>query len=333
MKPKLQYWVDLDRVFFSPTFIRQATTGPERTAWILLPPSGCPVGCLYCSCRNLRSNLRPSEENSREFIDQISHWLKREYLPETIKISNAGNLFHGSEFGGRMEVHEIFWNLLPSVLSLSSISKVEVETTIPDLASLEPTTPYGIARQRFVSLVQILRDVGKEPRAILALEYVGDLLAELGKFTPEDIQAAIQLVKDLGIGWLAYVMLGGRLQRRIFSSEEATGSAIEAGNLALREGTREVIVNCQYVDPLNRWESERDGIPFYLPDETDILKVMKALLDHCQPGRIRISADAEPVTVGTISPDLSPQFRHLISQFNEAPDQQDFYQVHLTESP
>ena len=301
MKPKLQYWIDLDKVFFSPTFTRQTITGPERTVWILLPPRGCPVGCPYCSCRNLRSNIRPSEENSREFIDQISCWLRREHLPETVKISNAGNLFHGSEFGGRMEIHENFWNLLISVLSISPISKVEVETTIPDLASTQLATPHGITKQRFINFVQILRDAGKEPRAILVLEYASDLMVELGKSKPEDTQTA-------------------------------TASAIEAGALALREGACEVIVNCQYVDPLNRWEAERDGIPFYLPNETDIHQVAKALLDCHLSGRIRISADAEPIIYGTLGPRLSPEFRHLIQQFNEAPDQRGFYQAHFTKS-
>jgi hypothetical protein len=132
-------------------------------------------------------------------------------------------------------------------------------------------------------------------------------------------------------------MLGGRLRDRSLTSEEAVSSAAHTVLFGLGHGAREVIVNSQYLDPINIWEQERDGVNYYMPTEKDMVEMLRLVVPwlkdlprvYGSTPRVRLTTDKEDLIVGTVGPDITEEFRQRIAAFNNSLDQERFFRDNL----
>ncbi len=356
-KPEVTYTIDLNRANAGESEIRNTCTGPEKTMAVIVPPKGCGYRCDFCSIKNISNPGFPVSveeggvDAAQKVATEVSTILYEHRDVETLKLFNGGNILYGAERKGGGELNEAFWVELVEVLRRhKQIKAVEIEVRIDEFVGSGilrdgSQTPKGILRERLVWLNTQLKDMGKSLRCIFAFEYVeSKIITQQSKFSHNFVveerkneygEEAIGFMKEHEIKWLSYAMLGGRLKDRSLTSEEAIASATTTALFGLKHGAREVIINSQYLDPVNLWEQKRDGVNFYVPTEKDMvdtigfivrgLSLSKTLKMHGGKPRVRMTTDKEDVIEGTIGPDISPAFRQLVLDFNNAPDQLAFF--------
>jgi len=341
--PAVEYTIDLDHVNNLGVENRETVTGSEKTAFILLPPRGCKMKCDFCSPSHIANPNYPLTAIAAEqAAEETAEAIRKAGAVNTVKLFNAGNILWGSEFGQSAgALHERYWEILPQLLAENDdVMAVEIEVRLDEFSSnlndeLTGTDPKReIVRNRLLKLKNDLASVKKELRVILAIEYSSDVLANesgiVNKGT-ENSRNAISFLREHGIPWIGYAMLGGRLKDRTISPQEAVRSACRTANFGFEHHAREMVVNCQYLDPINRFEEERDGVPFCVPAKRDILSLLQTLAYGLTEGhRLRISLDKEDSIRGTMSaadydPAIDEEFKTFIREFNNAKDQQGFY--------
>lgn len=356
-RPKITYTMDLSKVNAGKSEIRLAVNGSENTMAMIVPPKGCGYRCDFCSIKNIANPDFPVSAEAggigavQKVATEIDALLCEQRDVETLKLFNAGNILYGTERKGGGELNEAFWVELVDVLRRhTQVKALEIEVRIdefvgPGTLKDGSPTPKGILRERLLWLSSQLKGMGKSLRCIFALEYVeSKIIGQQTKFSSDFVaeerkndygEKAISFMKEHEIEWLSYAMLGGRLKGRSLTSEEAVTSATDTALFGLKHGAREVIINSQYLDPINLWEQKRDGINFYVPTEKDMVDTLRFIvwspwLDKIpkmkgETPRVRMTTDKEDVIEGTIGPDVSPAFRQLVSDFNNAPDQIAFF--------
>lgn len=323
---------------------RETITGPERTLSIIVPIHGCMYNCEFCTFKNMANPEHSfSPQAAEKTASDIDSKISGAQDIETLKLFNAGNILYGTEESvGHGEMHEHFWEVLPETLAKHpDVKALEIEVRVDEFSG----SNGGRAEQkkiilgRISSLAQALRSKEIELRVILPFEYIeSDFIKEQRKFPQVFIgdqpkvnaEKAIHFCEEQQIPWLSYAMLGGRLKDRPLTSDEAVASATHTALFALDHGTRECIINCQTVDPIMAWESKKTGVDYYLPTEDDLLEMIRLISPRLSTtSRIRISTEDEGLMEGTVAPNLSPDFKRLISDFNNAHDQKAFYLKYL----
>jgi hypothetical protein len=339
---KIQYTFPIDRVGVFAVKTRMTVTGPERTAFVLLPPRGCRYNCTFCSLRKIRNKFEVTSAHAQQTADELDVALARTGVLETIKLSNGGNSLSGSE-SHWPELHELFWELLPDILGHHpSIRAVEIEVRIDDLIHRQDCLQeeVGIRQRRILKLSQKLLAKNIRLRLILGLEYDPELILLVRKFpsglfsSQESYRRALCesvrfTTKEAGLEWLAYVMLGGRMlfpgqnKGQPIPSQIALRSAIHCALFAMRSGAREVIINGMFIDPAMARTVGTLG-EFLVPTGSHFLEVAKAVMRDTKSGRLRLSYEAEPTIKGTIGPRVSFRFRKWAEEFNDVPNQRQF---------
>lgn len=336
-KPEIKYNIDLNVVNNLGIEDRLTTSGPEKTMFILLPPRGCKMNCDFCSPKHVANpNFPLTAEASEQVAGESNKILFENSEVNTIKLFNAGNILWGTEYGQKAgALHEKYWELLPKIVSsYPNLKAVELEVRtdefIQDIANPEIQTVERkkIVTDRILKLNKDLKGVDKELRALLAIEYTSDIISmqkgTLQKGTGQ-AERAIGFLKENNIPWLGYAMLGGRLNDRSLSSGEAVQSAVQTSLFCFDKGAREVVINCQYLDPINRWEEKVNGIKYYVPSEEDVRNLLLQVRQSLSPEkRIRITLDAEEAIVGTIGTEVSDEFHKLIDDLNNTENQQQY---------
>lgn len=353
--PEVKYTVDLNRVNAGKSEIRETIDGPENTMVMLIPPKGCRYHCDFCSIKNIANPNFPvsTEEGgvdaAKKVAMEIDALLHENQEVETLKLFNAGNILYGTERKGSGELNEAFWAALVDVMGkYKNFAALEIEVRIdefigPGITKNGQLTPKGVLRERLAWLNTQMKGIDKKLRCILALEYIeSKIISQQSKFpqafTTEDrggarCEQAIDFMREHEIEWLSYAMLGGRLKDRALNPEEATASAAHTALFGLEHGAREAIINSQYLDPINFWEQKRDGVNYFVPAEKNMVDTLRLIVSglgkipaiNGHVPRVRLTTDKEDVIEGAIGPDVSPAFRQLMLQFNNASDQLDFF--------
>lgn len=363
-RPHLEYdpRYDLNRVSVLQDEERLTVDGPEKTLTVLAPPKGCKYNCDFCSIKHIKNeDFLVTPEAAEDVAQQINEVLQENPEADTVKLFNAGNVLYGTELGvTREEMHEHLWDVLPDSLP-EHVKALEIEVRVDEFveARSNPTrnAMKHILQERLAVLAERLRERGKELRIILPLEYVDSgILGDQGKFpsaftnatdAPKRAdQEAIAFAREHKIPWLSYAMLGGRLHDRSLTSEEATNAAANTAVFALEQGSREVIINSQYVDPLDHWEEShnrsgqwKDPINYFVPSRQDMLRTLELIAPHLnEKKRVRLTVDKEDIVLGTEGPQeiydqqadeslkITSEFRTFIAEFNNAPDQKEYFE-------
>lgn len=338
---ELEFSFDLNKAQVLGSEIRETVDGTENTMFCYLPAEGCPNNCEFCSVKHIKAdNYEPSIEQSVLAAEKIRKFLTDNPITDTIKIFNAGNILHGTEFGERCEMHEYLWDKLPEVLAelrqsgQSEISNVEIEVRIDEIDPESNAAHRNEVAERLQKLALDLEAIGISLRVLLALEYIDeDIIKEQAKFArPEDYQATVSRtlnhLANIEVDALAYAMFGGRKAERAMNGYEAITATYNTIDFALSQenAPREVIVNWQYLDPIQQKREAEEGSLLYMPTEADagnlLLLLWPKLKDYS--GRIRISYAPEDTIVGTRGAELSESFTELLDNFNNAPDQYGF---------
>ncbi len=342
-KPEIKYKYDLAKVNNLGIETRETATGQEQTMFILLCAKGCKMDCDHCSPKHLAApNIIISAEASAEMIEQIRPMLDENQHVDTLKLFNAGNILWGTEFGKAAALHEGFWDLLPILLSqYPEMKAVEIEARLDEFSEeivnpkIQSADKKTIVRERILKLKEGLKAVGKELRLILAPEYTDEFLEDQSKTVGKGLksaEAAINFLRKNEIPWLGYAMFGGRLKDRPMLPTEALQSATETAKFIIDNGAREVIINCQYLDPINQHEERADGIKYFVPSKKSITRLMELLYYKrvIMPGkRVRISIDKEDSIEGTIgaadlNPNIDAEFIQTVNEFNDVVDQRNY---------
>ncbi len=335
-------------------------SGEENTLIVLTPPRGCQYGCDFCGVKDLQNPNFAVQGKDGVIAAQTAAVQVEELLashPETatLKLFNAGNILYGTERRNGAEMNEAFWPALIDALKRHpEVHAVELEVRIDEFvgsgenAGSHEKTNKGILRDRLLWLDRELKAIGKRLRCILPLEYIeSDIISQQSKFPPvftnegrskANSEEAVAFVKQHGIEWLSYAMLGGRLSERSLEADEAVSSAAHTALFALEHGAREAIINSQYLTPREQWEEKRDGVPYYVPDEAAMRKTLELVVsvlnslpqseESCQ--RVRLTTDKEDAIEGDDRPKVSPEFRQLVLAFNNAPDQVAFFREKMS---
>lgn len=343
--PDIEYSIDLDEVNVLGVQDRQTASGKERTMSLLVPPRGCKMKCDFCSPSHIANpNFPLTAEATEKVAIEVNNELRKNGGADVIKLFNAGNILWGSEFGQESgALHEHFWEVLPEILADSGLKAVEIEVRLDEFTDggnsdnpVSTNSRREIVRNRLVKLKSELEKVGISLRVILAIEYNADLAGEqkgtINKGTENSIKA-ISFLDQHNIEWLGYAMLGGRLKDKTIDRADGIKSAVETVEFGFQNGAREMIVNCQYLDPINRFEEERDQIPYYVPTKQDILEVLSRLAHKLNNSyRLRITVDKEEIIKGTLGaedydPAMDSEFMSFVEKFNNAPHQSAFYRL------
>lgn len=353
-KPAIRYTVDLNHVYVVTHEVIQTVSGVEENILLEIPPKGCSHDCAFCSLKHRENKdfpVLPHEGNvlgaTKNVVDEIAVLLDSHPTATTLTLSNAGNILHGTEWKKGAELHEMFWIPFLEMIQKRGIQAVEIEVRVDEFSDNtegKESRPKKIVRDRLLWLSEQLQEMGKCLRCILPLEYAQSSILEQQRKFPsslisngkaeETFQHAISCMNQYRIEWLGYAMLGGRLANRSLQREEAIDSAAHTVLFGLEHGAREVIINCQYVDPINQWEAQRDGIPFFIPSERDMIETLGLIVAGMSEigkdevgamPRVRIVPEPETTIADTVGPTTSPQFLRLISRFNNAPDQVAFF--------
>jgi len=352
-KPELEFTFDRNNTAHFEPEERRTAKGVERTMIITPPIHGCSYNCEFCTFKNLANpDYRFTPETSERTANDIDGILRNSPDINTIKLFNGGNIMYGSEekegFG---EMHERLWEILPEILKkYPDMNALEIEVRVDEFS--DGASPDGtnrsekkaIIRQRVVDLAERLHESDIELRIILPFEYIeSDLLRKQNKFpkvfTGEGDTAtgnadkAIAFLGEHNIPWLSYAMLGGRLKDRPLTSEESVSSAAHTALFALQQGTRECIINSQYIDPMMAWENSRDKVMHHMPTEKDMVETLRLIAPHLHEysGRVRLIPEKEDLMVGTVGPEISKEFQNMIIQFNNAEDQTAYFEEKLAE--
>lgn len=129
--------------------------------------------------------------------------------------------------------------------------------------------------------------------------------------------------------------LGGRIKHRTLTQQEAVYSAASTALFALKHGALDIVINCQYVDPINRADERRNGISYYIPSREDIMTTVLLVTPHLDRNRrIRMCLDKEDIIEGTrgpadCDPNIDSGFKSLISGFNNAENQRQYFERYL----
>ncbi len=357
--PEVRYSIDLGTVNLLDVDMRRTVDGLENTAIMLVPPKGCGYRCDFCSIKDIANPDFPvaTEQGGVEAAESVAReidaFLQVHPEAQTLKLFNAGNILYGTERTRSGELHEAFWPFLIGRLQKHETLKVlEIEVRIDEFIGSNKNrngqlTPKGVLRERITALAAQLSKIGKSLRCILPLEYVeSSIISQQSKFAQvfasegknkENCEQAISFIQQHGIELLSYAMLGGRLKDRPLSEEEAIASAAHTTLFGLEHGAREVIINSQYLDPINLWEQERDSVKYYVPTERAMIGTLRLIvfgLDKISKvqdriPRVRLTTDKENVIEGTVGPDVSQEFRQLILDFNNALEQAAFFQTEM----
>jgi hypothetical protein len=288
--------------------MRETTSGRENTMFVYLPAKGCENNCAFCSKKHIKADkYTPSQEKSIDLSNSIRVFLKENRDVDTLKIFNGGNVLHGSEYGKSMEVHEYFWDKLVELIGdlqemsggSLNLSSIELEVRLDELVETDDPRKMVI-QERVINLKDRLSELGIELRLILAYEYIDNkVIRSQGKFANIDnqedrIREALGFLHSHNIPSLAYAMFGGRAGDRPMRSDEAIDAAVNTikFGLSIENGPREVIVNCQYLDPLQQEDEKGKGKQLYVPQQEDFVTLVlrvSDLLKEADGSRVRIS--------------------------------------------
>ncbi len=337
---ELEFSFDLDKPQLLGLEERMTIDGNENTMFCYLPAKGCPNNCEFCSVKHIKAeNFAPSIEQSIIASEKIRKYLNQHPETDTVKIFNAGNILHGTEFGERCEVNDYFWEKLPEVLAElkeqgSALGAVEIEVRLDELDPESSAPNKELISERLLDVSKNLNDLGIELRVLLALEYIDqEVIERQGKFpkSQEYKQSVNRVFNWLGehhITTLAYAMFGGRIADRPMNGDEATMAAFNTIDFALSQTNppREVIVNWQYLDPIQQEREKKEGKQLYMPTETDARNLLLLLWRKLatNKNRVRISYQPEDTIVGTKGAELTKEFRTILDSFNSAANQQEF---------
>lgn len=299
---------------------RATITGLEKTMFVYVPGPGCRNDCLHCSIKHIRSSV---ETTFRPVVvvvaKKVIGMIKENSNIDTMKVFNGGNILRSSDWGKSAELHTDFWEAL--LMGLSGIRH------LIGLRALElEVSPTDLATEKVRSLVAyIRRGLSKkhiELRLILGLEYAEADGKDGIKFRGKDLmEDNLTYLEENGIPYLVYAMCGGGTHGGAFSSETAVCQTIETIQYLLGQKyqPREIIVNCQYTDPLMRQKASEIGRKLvYVPTEEDLKLILCHLRGILRPKspRIRFSYHAEDVIVGSEGPVLSKEFEKELDRFN-----------------
>lgn len=309
-KPEINFNIDLNRT--NDLGIKEIATanGTEKTLTISTPIKGCQEECDFCSIKHLQNpDIKIDEELAKRTVDDIEKILsdKKNQEVGAIKLFNGGNIFR------KEEMNQKLWEYIPDILKKHpKIKALEVEVRIDDFVSNRDNS-----RDIILNLSQRLIENNQEFRVILALEYIEQ--------TPKaaKIKEAIQYLQEARIPWLGYAMLGGKS----LTEEQSIRSAADTMNFGLKNGAREMIVNSQYKDPIQKWEEKRDDINYLVPTDRHFIGLLKEIKQsqYLDPRhRVRITTEKENTINDTEGPELEDDLKKLIDDFNKAEYQKNF---------
>lgn len=311
----LEFAFDLNHAQILWKETRMTVSGIERTLFAYIPSPGCSTGrCPFCSLKHLRAEgYVPTAKKASEFAEKIACFVSVGSI-DTLKIFLAGNSLRDTE------LHPDFWRLLPGLLP-ASLKALELEVRVDDLAT-------NFTQAKVLQIKQALEEKAINLRLILAYEYASPVVLDrTGKYTAfrHDIKKAVSFLQVYKIEYLVYAMFGGRLGDRAMTANEAVESAAATIDFAfeLDWEPREVIVNCQYLDPVQQ-DMERQSTHqlLYVPSGADIIRLLNKVRPLLLEGkRVRISYAPEETILGTTGPDLTNGFKSKLDNFNRALDQ------------
>jgi len=292
---------------------------------------------------------------AKQYLDDLGTMLITEgpRTTDTMVIFNGGNPLSPTE------IPQEFWDMVPAwVKQFPNLKNIETEMRIDYLIpGKNGETPMWKQRivDRMIRLQNELQKQGKRLRIRLAFEYVSAEALHISHkgnvYDPmstddELVKAnmnAIEVLKDHGIEYLGYAMLGGMLSKK--DSEESMTEdcrllsrewPLTTSLFALENGSREIIVNTQYVDPIDQDKILKGEKDYYLPGAQDMSILIRETVNYLRTltdvpeerGRLRLITDAEELFEGTIGSPVPEEFRQLALEFNNAPDQVAFYDEH-----
>lgn len=350
-KPNIEYTFDLSKFQVVAETTRETKTGSELTAFVSLPPAGCPNDCTFCSIKHIKvEGYYPTPEKSINLARDTRRYLEANPQIQTIKLFNCGNIIHGSEWGKNIELDEIYWQSLANDVEdikkenpENQLQAVEIEVRLDDLY-LADDKKRAQVRERILDLEEKLNQTGVELRVTVAIEYLDEqIIKQQRKFINPDnhrqnVENALNFLEEHNISYLIYAMFGGTFGDRSLHPDEATQATAEVVKYAFSrvDGLREVIINCQYLDPiLKNHENQAGHSLFYVPTQEDfqnLFLMIQPTLKEANGKRIRISYEAEETIKDSEGPRLSEKFKNFCDRFNNAPDQYFFLETENIET-